>query len=53
MVTMAATTTTACDDREGRGDSDRSSGSRSSNHGDGGEGITYSDDGDRGKDSNG
>ena len=52
MVTMAATATTACNDREGRGDSNGSSGSRSSNHGDGREGITYSDDGDHSKDSN-
>ena len=52
MVTMAAMATTACDDREGRGDSDGSSGSRSSNRADGMEGITYSDDDDRGKDSN-
>ena len=51
MVTMAAMATKACDDREGRGDSDRSSGSRSSNRGDGVEGITSSDDGDHGKDS--
>ncbi len=52
MVTMAAMTTTACDDREGRGDSDGSSGSRISKCGNGGEGITYSDDGNHGKDSN-
>ena len=53
MVTMAAMATTAYNDREGRGDSDGSSSSRSSNHGNCGEGITYSNDSNRGKDSNG